>query len=302
MTQPTAQSAASAVSPLWKAVLRDRNFLVAAAVLAVTAAGWEAATWWLGIYAQKEPVAWPSGVQVSDDFHLTSLADEFGSFKRVAPNVELSKADPNYRDWEVFSKTDLESLSIGTSVDQDNLPKRCCNWYVSRRYKDTRPESPVREWNLQVYYYTGGGDTVPHVPEICAAASGAKVLDDPGPTTVRLRIPTVAAPWAQEVPFTRTMYRRGEAYYAADYYTFSMNGTFGDSRLWVRWELLNPFIRHAYFAKIQFGPASVSQARPDGAAVAAMDRAAEDFLRHALPEILKALPSSRDVQLQGQSR
>ena len=319
MTQPRAETAAAPPSPLWKAVLRDRHFLVAAAILIVAAAGWEAATTWLGIHARKEPVVWPSGVTVGDDFRLMSLADDFPllraggapvvdangkpviAFKRVAPNDELSRVDPNYR-WEVISSTDLETLSIGTSVDKANLPKRCCNWYVSRIYRDARPGAAVGSWRLQAYYYTGGGDTVPHVPEICVAAGGAKLLQDPAPATIRLRIPSLAEDWAKDIPFSRAWFRRTDGFYAAEYYTFSMNGTFGDSRLWVRWELLNPFIRSAYFAKIQFGPASASPVAPSAATAAAMDGAAEEFLRHALPEVLKALPSPRDVQRQEQSR
>jgi hypothetical protein len=322
MTARAAATSARSSGPLWRALLADRHFLVAAAVLAVTAAGWEAATAWLGIHAQKQPVEWPSGVTVSGDFRLASLADELPAldvagavlmdangkpivaFKRVLPNVELSKADPNHRDWEVLSDTDLETLSIGTSVDKGNLAKRCCNWYASRVYRDTRAGAPVGEWRLQVFYYTGGGDTVPHVPEICAAAGGAKVLDA---SRIQLAVQTVPEPWSREIPFTRTRYivhapRDSREYYSADYYTFSMNGAFSDSRLWVRWELLNPFIRCAYFAKMQFGPAWPSAGRPDGPAALALDRAAEDFLRHVLPEVLKALPSRLDVQRQEQSR
>jgi exosortase len=266
--------------------LADRHFIIAAAILAVTAGGWTWATEALHFTAVKNPVPWGARSTVSEDFRLTSLAEEMGPFKRVLPDVESIRGGPSFRNWELFTKTDLESLKIGTDVDKTRLADRRSNWYVSRIYRDTRPAAAVRAWRLDVYYYTGEADTVPHIPEICAQASGATIL---GGADVLFAVPAAPAPWAQSVPFRRTQYRLADGKSMVDYYTFSMNGAFSDSRGWVRWELLSPLLRHAYFAKIQFSPVQGVSEFEDS------DRSAEEFIRYALPEVLKALPSSQDV-------
>jgi hypothetical protein len=294
MTQPAASSSAPPAS-IAKALLADRHFLLAAGILAVTAAGWGAATRWLNLTTFKDRVPWTKDAQVGPDFRLrlvpldpnTSLDGNLGPFHRLVPDEERMAKDPKYRNWEVHTRQNLEGLAIGTVVDRDNLAERKSNWYLIRRYVDTEPNAAVRVWQLDVYYYTGGADTVPHIPDICAEASGARILSS---GSVRFQVPAAPDPWPKTVSFHRTRYTLADGESSAAYYVFSMNGVFGERRLWVRWELLNPFLRYAYFAKIQFSPLGGTADFDE------MDRSAEKFMRYALPEVLKALPSSRDVK------
>jgi len=294
MTQPAASPSARPAS-IAKALVADRHFLLAAGILAVTWAGWEAATYWLKLTTFKERVPCTKDAQVGPDFRLrlvpldsnVSLDANLGPFRRLVPDEERVAKDPKYRNWEVHRKQDLETLSIGTVVDRDHLADRKSNWYLVRRYVDTEPNAAVRVWQLDVYYYTGGADTVPHIPDICAEASGAKVLSS---GSVPFRVPAAPEDWPKTVSFHRTRYSLADGESSAAYYVFSMNGVFGERRLWVRWELLNPFIRYAYFAKIQFSPLAGTADFDE------IDLAAEKFMRYALPEVLRALPSSRDVK------
>ncbi len=290
IAQP-APSGASSPAPIWKVLLADRHFLAACVILIVTASGWGAASRWLNVHTTKERVPWPAGATVGSDFRLTSLARSFGPFKRIEPTDPVMKMFPKEMSdpgETVLPEKFLEPLGIGTDADIKHLPERRSNWYVARMYWDTRPGSRYPLWQIQVYYYTGGGDTVPHVPEICLRAGGMKVQAE-GPAAIH--VPDLPPPWKTPVPFYRTRAVDADgAHPRVEYYTFSMNGRWGESRMWVRWELLNPFLRHAYFAKIQFSPVL------GPTDFAETDRAAEDFLRHALPEVLKALPSEADIQ------
>jgi hypothetical protein len=318
MTSAPLQTPPSPSPSLGKALLRDKHFLIASAILAVTAAGWGAATQWLQLTTLKNPVPWPAGVTVNQGFRFQSLReskglDELGPLKILHPfdeqirglraleqdpnfspdelirrqrGLERLREDPNFNP-EIFKKTDLETLKIGTVVDEERYADRKSNWYMVRYYGDTRPQAPVRAWRLEVYYYTGEADTVAHIPDTCGQASGASILSS---DTVRWDVPQAPAPWTKTVPFHRTRFQLPDGGHSVTYYTFSMNGLFSDSSTWVRWELLWPFMRYGYFAKIQFSPA-VGSSQPEET-----DRAAEEFMRLALPEVLKTLPSSQDVK------
>jgi hypothetical protein len=286
-------AAGAGPAPLWKALLADRHFVIAALILVATASGWGAAVKWLNVHTVKERAAWPQGVTVSSDFRLTSLSKGFGPFRRTEPNDEVMKMfreDQRGAGETILPAKVLEPLGIGTDADTKHLADRQNNWYVARLYWDTRPRARHLLWRIECYYYTGGGDTVPHVPEICLRAAGMKVNEERS-GRFYANVPTVPSPWKASIPFYRTVAVDGTTgRQTVEYYTFSMNGRWGDSRMWVRWELLNPFLRHAYFAKIQFSP-MVGPSDP-----AETDQAAEEFLRYALPEVLKALPSSADMQ------
>lgn len=286
---PVHPHAPASAASIARGLLRDKHFLIASVILAVAAAGWGAAVNLLKLTTLKRPVPWPAAVKVNNsvDFRLISLADEFGPFKKVQPNDEIMKGLPEgHRDGEiVLSKEIMESLKIGTGVDSKRFSDRSCNWYVSRLYRDTRPQASVRLWQVDVFYYTGEADTVPHIPEICGGAAGQRVLQS---DRVTVSVPEAGPGWAKTVPLMRTRLQDREGRQSVAYYMFSMNGVFSESRSWVRWELLWPFMRYAYFAKIQFSRSVMDSEETD--------RSAEEFLRYALPEVLKALPTSADVQ------
>ena len=280
----------------------NRHFLLAAAILVLAGAGWNAMVAAIGIVTLKEPVPWPAGVEVDEGFRTTSLPEAFGPYQFVSQDGELDvdrKGDP-VRDGKpdglaVITKDTMELLGIGTYADEQNLPGRKSNWYSIRTYRDSRlpPSHPLRYWQLDVYYYTGGVDLVPHVPETCAVAGGADYI---GTTDLDVpAAPGTPAPWAdRSVPFRRALFQQNRTPFV-QYYVFSLNGRPENDRKWVRWSLASPFVRHAYFAKIQFAP-KPAPPRYVMASPAESDAAARDFATHFLPYVLKALPMPDDVQ------
>ncbi|HUS90797.1 MAG TPA: hypothetical protein VM695_03065 [Phycisphaerae bacterium] len=279
----------------------NRHFLLAAAILCVSAAGWTLAVRLLKIATHKEAVPWPAGVEVNDKFRLVSLPDRLGPYVFVQDGELMRDARGNpvldgVPDGEPEIRDDvMEMLRIGTPADQHNRAERRSNWLVVRGYRDGRvpawPHRPYQFWDAEAYYYTGGVDVVPHVPEICLHAGGGTLL---GSEVIPLEVPGLPAPWNGRIGLRRALVtlkgREGQTRNVVQYYVFSLNGRPETRREVVRLKLTSPFVRHAYFAKIQFSP------RTDVRDPREADEAARDFARYYLPEVLKMMPMPEDVE------
>ncbi len=313
----TSQDAA-APKDAWRFVvawaLRNVHFLVAAAILLVAAAGWNVVAEVLQLATEKSPVPWPARVEVNDKFVMISMPNKMGPFEFVSADGEIDFS-PKKQDFIKDGRPDgegdydlpgdlMESLGIGTPTDEGNLALHRSNWLTIRTYRDNRrpPGDPLRYWRLEVYYYTGGVDAVAHVPENCIQAAGANWV---GTTSLPVAIDGVEPPWGKNTVFQRALFRQTDKTGAAvnsfvQYYIFSVNGSPATSRNEVRLTLGSLFIRHAYFAKIQFAPAPAVQRTSRGLTYslsdpAETDPAAEDFVKHFMPYVLEMLPMPEDV-------
>jgi len=277
----------NARGPAGEGVLRgvfgDRHFLIAAVILSLSAGGWGMTITLLKWATYKEPVSWPACVRVDpDNRRLLTLPERFGPYVLRRDNGEI-----------ILEDMTLELLGIKTAYDDSaRVTSRRSNWYVSRVYHDTRPSAEPRAWRLSIYYYTGGLDKVPHVPERCMVADGARWLDS---RAVAFEAPGAPPPWDGEVAFRRALFARSGQQFV-QYYLFSLNGR--PERSWevVRATLsLSPWMRHCYFAKIQFAPYG------QAADLAETDRAAAEFAKHFLAGALRQLPMPEDIrELSGQ--
>ena len=296
----------SAIAPrhggnLLGGLLADRHFLAAAIILAASAAGWSVLVSAFHLATVKHPVPWPAGVVVNDEFRMTSLPERMGPYAFVTGDgvLDRNKDGTPHKDGVpdglgLMSKETLNELRIGTGDDPGNLPLRRSNWFMIRTYEDTRlpVNHPMRYWRLEVYYYTGGVDLVPHVPEICGKMAGADPLRT---ENMPLRLAQAPAAWGtSELNFHKAVLLDRDRE-LAQYYIFSLNGVPENSRTTVRLTLASPFVRHAYFAKMQFYPLYLL---PDSAEA---DGAAKEFASSFLPEVLKALPMPEDIRKLDQS-
>jgi len=276
------------------------HFAVAAGILAVTAFGFEYTIAALELVTQKKAVPWPEKpfrvIVNPDTFRWENLPERVGNRYFLVEDGELNGEKDGVPDGEIVIKDDvLESLRIGSSLDEKRVGSRCSNWLSLRVYRDnTKPRGhPLRYWRLDVYYYTGGLDTVPHVPEACLQAAGATPLPS---GTISFNVPAAQSPWGDgplsfrrarfEVPDVRTSGTRQ----VVEYYIFSVNGEPEDSRNRVRLKLMDPFEPYSYFAKIQFG--CLGQPSSDKE----LDAAAEDFMNYMLPVIVRAFPTAEFIE------
>lgn len=295
---PTRPKVLKALSALWS----DRHFVMAAGVLAAVTIGWNWAVAQLKWATRKEPVPWPQHVRVDNGCRLTSFPDRLGPFVLVTGDGEFTGASDGRPDGEIIlGDEDLESLRINTALDQRRLGERSSNWYLARLYRDTRvtsPQEPFRYWRLEVYYYTGGLDKVPHVPERCLVAGGATLLPSAS-GKVPMPAPSVPSPW-DNVSFNRTAYefsdRLGlDVKRYVQYYLFSLNGMPENSWEMVRLELTKPWVRYCYFAKIQLAPLG------EVTDIAQADKAAGEFVNALMPAALSMLPMPSEIDSLGEA-
>jgi len=274
---------------------RNRHFLLAAGVLSAAAAWWLLAPNYLRWALRKSAVPWPEGVDVTADFRWRNLPETLGPYVLLGDG-RLSEQRDGLSDGEIVFNEELRhTLGVGTSFDETRLADRRSNWYVARLYEDARPADrtgPLRWWRLDVTYYTGDLDTVPHIPEKCLVASGADVLDT---TPLRFEVPAARGPWDRPFTVLRTRYQTFDKSTLSvkqfvQYYVFCLNGVPESSWKKVRLLLTYPWVRHCYFAKIQFAP------RHQVADLDDADRRAEEFANAFLPAVLKALPEPADIE------
>ena len=280
-------------SPVAHWCLINRHFLIAALILAIATGGWSAVVHFLQWATLKEPVPWPVGVEVeAKTFRNLTLPTKFGLYYRRLETKDGIRTKAGPLDGEqILEESVMEQLEIGTARDKRNIAKRRSNWYVSRIYLDTRknraPGSALL-WQLDVTQYTGGLDKVPHVPEFCVQAGGARLK---GSTRLEFSAPGAREGWrrpaVRRVLYTRT--NKGQTEQLVQYYTLSVNDEMVTNRLTVRRKLTYPWARHCYFAKIQFAP--LGPVRD----IDATDRAAEEFMKQFLPDVLRTLPTAQAI-------
>jgi hypothetical protein len=279
----------------WRSVCwGERHFLLAAVILAAVWIGWDWAIAQLRWATRKEAVPWTAAVRVDGKCRVVSFPDRLGPYVLVGDG-EIDKTTDGRADGDIVLEEDvLESLKINTALDQRRLGARRSNWYLTRIYRDTRVESsnPFRYWRLEVYYYTGGLDKVPHVPDRCLVAGGATLLSSAS-GRLAVGVPGISPPW-DRLTFNRVGYemtdRLGlDVKRYVQYYVFSLNGRPEGSWEKVRLGLTKPWVRHCYFAKIQLAPTSPITD------FAQADQAAVDFLNMFLPAVVALWPLPSDV-------
>lgn len=273
------------------------NFGILAGFLLIVTIGWNVSMAHFKVWLQKEPIAWPEGVTIDiTDGNNTSLAKIFGGrYKLVEGDGEI------FRNKDGTPKTDgepdgitrhssdiLESLKIGTTLDTARHKNRKSNWYAARIYEDTQApkNSPYRYWQLSIVFYTGGEVTVPHVPEVCGAAGGVNASEH---RLVSIECPGQKAPW-DKFNFRGLTFEKDGKH--AQYYLFDVNGGPVLDRLQVRRMLSDLFSRYIFYAKVQFSPLSGKYGVPS---IAEADEKAAEFLKYAMPYILKEFPSEQRV-------
>jgi hypothetical protein len=296
-TQPEVDAPDNRSTAVASRVLRDRTFLLAAGVLLVVALGRPIMVNALEIWLVKSPVPWPDAVQVSaETWQNVAFPEALGENERfvmVRGDGVLREEKDGIPDGDQPHEEDmLELLKIGGPADADRIDERASNWYVSRTYDDTKKDGLGPLWLLAIEYYTGGHDPVPHVPEVCLVAGGASVekMDE-----MEVHFPDLPGPWGEPFDIRRVVYAytdpvSGQVARFVQYYVFSLNGHPEYNRYHVRGRLTNPFLKYAYFAKIQFGVRHPVQS------ISLADKQAKEFLEAALPAALEMLPDAETVE------
>jgi len=254
----------------------NASFVVASAVLLLAVLGLHSAVRALGLILIKEELPLREPL-----FHLPA---------RIGP----------------YAKIDERNLS------SDALDELGTEDYISWVYHDTRKQrgEPGAEIWLHVAYYSGTLDTVPHVPEICYVAGGARPKDvevervtldgkdydqdadgQLWSRTIRgrpVRMPAAELDLRSFEFVPRATARDLDA--AADWasYFFVVNGRATGDLASLRLEVMNLRARYAYWCKVQLR-ATGARSRDEAM------RAKQQFLSAVMPEIMAKLPDWHEV-------
>lgn len=272
------------------------HFGIIAGLLLVLTVSWSVAMDALGIQLQKEPIPWPDRVEVKSTFQNVSFPERLGPYRLIGdgqwPFRSEKDGNDGIPDGMIEHRSDvLESLGIGSMLDKRRYEERMSNWYIARIYEDTREprNSRYRYWNFSVEFYTGGEQTVPHVPDACVVQAGASIEKR---MTVDLCLEDVPEPW-REVSFVGVFYvkkENGRRSESVQYYIFDVNGEPITDRRMARLGLAKLSLKHIYYAKIQALPLSPIQNADEA------NRRAKEFMRRFLPAVLKELPGRDAVE------
>ncbi len=263
------------------------HFALAAGMLLLAAVAWNIVL--IGKYFAKKPVPPPANAEFDNHF-LTNFPEKIGPYV-LAGDGELS------RNRELDGEPDGLLVQRDDDLDTLGIMRHDMNWYYMAIYRDTRAEarSVGRFIRLDITYYTGLLEAVPHVGERCIVAGGGTIVYNqckPVPVNLLPLLPK----WNQwqDVKVYRTTYeirrKDGTVTRASQYHIFSMNGEPAHDWIKVRWDMGALSLKYCYFAKIQV---ATQAPEPD---VEKSDAICGEFIRYVLPEVLQFLAAPDDVK------
>lgn len=144
----------------------------------------------------------------------------------------------------------LGALEIKPEILDALGTKQYIQWTLldeSRPGGEYRPEDYIQ---LFVTYYTGSADQVPHVPEECYMGGGGYHVKE----EALVDVPVPALGPNQSVQVKMLEFEGGPAMATGSkivLYVFNTNGRFCADRNCVRLTLGDPYVRHAYFSKLE---------------------------------------------------
>jgi hypothetical protein len=274
---------ASAKSPAGKKWLQP-GFLIVVAILTISAVGLNVAVGYLQLRFLKE--------RVDLKQPLTSLPPQMGDW------VQVSKDEPLDKELESTLATDkyiFRDYVNARMVSPEDIAK--FKGLGSRERKvlvsEIQAVKPAAVINLAVTYYTGGVDTVAHIPERCYVADGYQPVDTPESPSWDMgqnRMTKTPADPNIGVRFInfedQTGARRVTKRVA---YFFFVDGQYASDPLTVRQTLANLRYKHGFYSKVE-----LMSIMPDH------DQCAKvmcNFLQSAMPQIEKCYPDWNKVEL-----
>lgn len=267
----------------------NKSFTAAAAFLLVAGIGWNSAMALLKWTMAKYPVPHPETVEL-EGHRLANFPEMIGDYE-LAGDGELVRDSKTGR--PIFDGEKDGILDVSSDqLSELGMKKHKLNWYYFAIYGNRRlRENDARAHvYLQVTYYTGLLDAVPHVSQVCVAAAGGTVLSREGGLIPVSLPPDRVPPGWEKVELNRTVYVLKQRNKLAQYHIFSMNGQ-PTAHWWkVRGTLGWPSVKYCYFAKIQLAPKNPNLGNE------VSDEICRDFAQAVLPEVLKFLPTAADVE------
>jgi hypothetical protein len=277
--------------PAVKRAFAQPAFVVAVVVLGLCAASLNATVGYFRVKFTKEPVP----LRVSS--LREGIPEHLGHWRMIStdhainPEIEEVLGTPlyvfrDYVDDRKISPAEIDQLRNSAAGDRDALLARL------------QADNPMAVMRIGVTYYTGGVDTVAHVPERCYVADGFEVTQH---QTKHVTLGRYADGTPRSLDYSFLSFedqtglgRRVQRVSRNVGYVFHCDGRYLSSANEVRLQLQYLFERYGYYAKVEMMTAAEYPGQLE-APLATDDHndstaAMEDFLTSALPEIEKCLP------------
>lgn len=270
----------SPLGPAFRSLLKQRAFVLVAAILLVAAVGLNAATQFLQLHFRKLPVQ-PARP-------LVEIPEKMGPWLQVSidetldPDLIHTLGTDNYvfRDYidtRVLTPGDVERFKDKTATERKQL---------LAQIQQAHPDAVV---NMSLTYYTGMVDTVAHVPDRCFVADGYEPSSYQIENWPALSFAPADQQSVRHITFEDTTPGRQSIARNVAYF-FNCNGKYMQDPVAVRTELAYLRQKYGYYMKIE---THTIMLKPDAA-----QKVMNDFLVSALPEIQKCLPDWKSINSQ----
>ena len=289
-TTPAGATTPSPARPLW----RDGRFLVAAAVLLVSATGFNAAAQYLQVHFRKQAVPLP--VRSLDDKVEGLPAKVGGRWLQVTDDQPLN-ADVEHalgtKQYVTRLYVDLERAGrLASEADLKGRDPKVVGPLLEQLRRD-KPEALV---HVHATYYTGLVDTVAHIPDRCMVADGYQ----PAGYERRDGPPQYADGKPRDLAYRFITFEdiTGRSRVTRNVgYLFQVNGKYTDDPLGVRAELQKLWERYGYYAKLELMTEQPGKAEANAREKSA--KAMTEFLAALVPEAEQRLPDWQKVNAAG---
>jgi len=259
------------------------GFLLVVAILAISALGLNVAVGYLKLKFLKD--------RVDLKQELSTLPAQLGDWVQVSKDEPLDKELQAQLGTEKYVFRDFVNTKLVSAAELakfDGLGSRERKELASQ-IQALKPNAVI---SLALTYYTGGVDTVAHIPERCYVADGYQPVDTPETASWDMgpnRLGKTPANPKIDVRFInfedQTGARRITKRVA---YFFFANGQYESDPLSVRQTLENLQYKHAFYSKVE-----LMSIIPDHDECA---KVMSSFLTSAMPEVEKCYPDWDSVE------
>jgi hypothetical protein len=273
-------------------LITQPDYVLAIAVLGISAIGLNLSTDYLKLHFRKQPVPMRVSALDGPDGIPTTLGNWvcISVDKPLDPDIEHVLGTSHYLqrryiNVQAVGASRVEQLKTMSSTDRDKEL-----WQI-------QSESPDAVMDIGVFYYTGMVDTVAHIPERCYVADGFEPTNYQLLEDQKLGVYADGRPRVLSFRFLNFEDSSGRNRIPTDVaYVFHVNGHYESDSLGVRRSLQNLRERYGYYAKVELKTVSLTTSvEVRRKSLAAM----EDLLRSLLPEFERCLPDWEALHKQG---
>lgn len=259
------------------------GFIVAAVILAAAAIGLNTIVSAMQLRFKKEPVPLAQYGKL-----LNTIPERLGDWVQVSKDAPIDKEIEDALATTQYVFRDYVNTRIVSNIGQFEGKSFSERKVLLARLQAAHPNAVV---NCAVTYYTGGADTVAHIPERCYIADGYQPSQQPDVISVPLAQPHLGPNPSDPIGMRFINFEdqtaAGRVTRQVGYFFFT-NGHYESDPIRVRTTLQNLRYKHGFYSKIELMTVLGDPA--------AAQETMKQFVSAALPEIERCMPDWNSVE------